>query len=346
VKQLEFIRNENIGDLLEIFLVSSIVSLLVIRFLLYVTNYPQLATANFHIAHMLWGGFFMMTAIVLLLSYLGKRMKETCAIIGGIGFGTFIDELGKFITKENDYFFEPTLMLIYFIFLLLFFLFRFLEKYRVLTEKEYLMNSLEMFEDVILNDIDQKEQKKLLSFLDKARNKNEDNKLVEGLIDLTEDIVPVKPKKPNVIEKIIYFIDNLFEIIISSKHFHNLLITFLIITTIWGLLRALLVISLLGTNLVSIEEAFNAQNTLMATGEFLTNFISTVMALFGLVYLKINRMNGLTLLKYSLLISILVTQFFVFYREQLSAITTLLINTFLLIGINELISEAKKEKAK
>lgn len=344
MKQLEFIRNEDIGDLLEVFFVSSIVSILIIRFLLYITGYPQLATANFHIAHMLWGGFFMMAAIVLLLSYLGKRMKETAAIIGGIGFGTFIDELGKFITKENDYFFEPTLMLIYFIFLSLFFLFRFLEKYRVLSDKEYLMNALEMFEDAVLNNLDRREQRKLLSFLEKARHKNEENIIITQLIKISEHIIPTPAKKPNVFEKTISFIDNLFEIIIDSKKFHNLLITFLLLTTIWGLIRAILVISLLSTNSVSVNEAFDSENMIVALGEFISNIVSTILALSGFIILKFNRLKGLTFLKYSLLISVLVTQFFVFYREQLSAITTLLINTFILIGINQLISESKKNK--
>lgn len=43
-------------------------------------------------------------------------MQRLCALIGGIGFGLFIDELGKFITRDNNYFFQPTIGLIYAVF--------------------------------------------------------------------------------------------------------------------------------------------------------------------------------------------------------------------------------------
>ena len=38
----------------------------------------------------------------------GQTRQALAAIVGGAGFGTFIDELGKFITSDNDYFFRPT----------------------------------------------------------------------------------------------------------------------------------------------------------------------------------------------------------------------------------------------
>jgi len=108
----------NTVTLLEYFLISAVSSVLLIRFFLFITNYPQLGSNGLHIAHMLWGGLFMFIAILLALISLNNKLKLYIAILGGIGFGTFIDELGKFITSDNNYFFEPTIAIIYTFFIL------------------------------------------------------------------------------------------------------------------------------------------------------------------------------------------------------------------------------------
>jgi hypothetical protein len=87
-------------------------------------GYPQLGGGDFHIAHMLWGGLIMGISLILALTYKGKSVDQTVAILGGIGFGVFIDELGKFVTSNNDYFFKPTVALIYLLFILFFFFVR------------------------------------------------------------------------------------------------------------------------------------------------------------------------------------------------------------------------------
>src|SRR3989344_9602961 len=134
------IRNIDAGDLFENFLVSAITSLLGIRFYLSLTGFPQVGIGELRIAHMLWGGLLMLIAILLIINFLNKPILRIGAIVGGLGFGLFIDELGKFITRDNNYFFEPTIVLLYIIFVLLFLLARMVEKHQVYTQKEYLMN--------------------------------------------------------------------------------------------------------------------------------------------------------------------------------------------------------------
>ncbi|MBI2641545.1 hypothetical protein HYW87_03015 [Candidatus Roizmanbacteria bacterium] len=135
-----FIRDIEIDRLFDNFLVSAVFSILGIRFFLKVTSYPQLGGANFHIAHMLWGGFFMLIAITLLLAFINRSIKNISSILGGIGFGVFIDELGKFITRDNNYFYKPTIAFIYVIFILLYLLFRAIEKHKSFTKEEYSVN--------------------------------------------------------------------------------------------------------------------------------------------------------------------------------------------------------------
>src|SRR5437764_10337313 len=106
-------RNIEIRSLLDTFFVFAIATILIIRLQLWATNYPKLGGGKLHIAHMLWGGVGMLVAIIILLSFLSRGRRHFAAILGGIGFGFFIDEIGKFVTSDSDYFFKPAAGMIY-----------------------------------------------------------------------------------------------------------------------------------------------------------------------------------------------------------------------------------------
>lgn len=112
----------------EIFFISAVSTILITRFYLHLASYPQVGGGGLHIAHMLWGGLLMLTSIFLLFSFTGRFIFFLASLLSGIGFGLFIDELGKFLTSDNNYFFEPTIALIYVIFVILYLFFHLTQK--------------------------------------------------------------------------------------------------------------------------------------------------------------------------------------------------------------------------
>jgi hypothetical protein len=55
----------------------------------------------------------MFIAVLLPLVLSNLWAIQASALLGGVGIGLFIDEVGKFITQTNDYFFPPAHSLIY-----------------------------------------------------------------------------------------------------------------------------------------------------------------------------------------------------------------------------------------
>lgn len=129
---------------LEWFLLTAVTTILVIRTQLWLTHYPQLGGDGLHIAHLLYGGIFMVIALWFGLIYLNRWSRAVTAIVGGIGFGFFIDELGKFITSDNNYFFKPAAGLIYVIFIIMFLIIRELSRRQRLNPRTALANALSL----------------------------------------------------------------------------------------------------------------------------------------------------------------------------------------------------------
>ena len=184
-----FPRNLALGPLFELFLVSAVVSLLLIRGLLALTGFPQVGGGGLHIAHMLWGGLLMLASLLLLLGFIGRRLLFLTALLSGVGFGTFIDELGKFITSDNDYFFRPAIAIVYVIFILLFLAFRGLEALRIYSEQELVANAFELTREAALHGRRPVHSAPVLTYL---REHAGDDPLLAACRDLLER-TPVRP---------------------------------------------------------------------------------------------------------------------------------------------------------
>jgi hypothetical protein len=119
-----FVRSVDLARHLDLFLVAAVGSVIGNRVFLVITGYPQVGNGTLHISHAIWGGLMMAIAIIIAVTYLTPGLRTAVALLGGIGFGFFVDELGKFITRDVNYFFKPTFSLIYITFVTMFFAFR------------------------------------------------------------------------------------------------------------------------------------------------------------------------------------------------------------------------------
>ena len=81
--------------LLDTFLICAVLTILIVRTELYLTNYPQVGGHGLHIAHLLWGGLLMLIAQIILLAFVIPSARQVAAVLGGIGFGLFMDEVGQ-----------------------------------------------------------------------------------------------------------------------------------------------------------------------------------------------------------------------------------------------------------
>ncbi len=115
---LRFVRRDSAERYLSVVLLSFAASVSLTRLFLSLTGYPQIGGGELHIAHALWGGLLLFIAALLPLIIANRWVFGTSATLAGIGVGLFIDEVGKFITQRNDYFYPAAAPIIYTFFLL------------------------------------------------------------------------------------------------------------------------------------------------------------------------------------------------------------------------------------
>jgi hypothetical protein len=120
LRLVRVVRNVEFSRLFDAFFIAAISTILVTRFILQVTGFPQLGNSQLHISHLLPGSLLMLVAILLLLSAVNRAVRDFSALVAGIGFGLVWDEVGKFVTQDYNYFFKATPGLIYITFVALY----------------------------------------------------------------------------------------------------------------------------------------------------------------------------------------------------------------------------------
>ncbi len=106
------------GRLVTLMAVGFGLTVVITRLYLMASGYPKIGGTTYHIAHALFGGLLLVIACVLQLLSSGRTAIVWAAVFAGVGLGLFIDEVGKFITADNNYFFPLAAPIIYLAFLL------------------------------------------------------------------------------------------------------------------------------------------------------------------------------------------------------------------------------------
>ena len=319
------VRNSEAGELLELFLVAAIASVLVIRAYLAATGYPQLGGDGLHIAHMLWGGAFMMVALVLLLTFLNRTLQRPAAILAGIGFGTFIDELGKFITSDNDYFFEPTIGIIYIIFILIFLLLRSVRRARSLTPDEALVNALNQMEEAADGVLDPHAKAHTLALLDQC---DPSHPLVPHLREFAESVETEPDDTASFYFRLKEWMLGHYGSVVRKKWFGRV---FLGLFVAWGIAQ---VVTLGDLNLDLFGESSEQDSDWVRSAQAASTFVSGVLVLIGVWVWRFSRAGAYRWFMRATLVSIFITQVFIFFDSELAAIYGLVVNVLAYVGLS------------
>ncbi len=191
------LRSYDSGRRLDLFLVCAVGSVIGNRVFLIITGYPQLGNGTLHISHAIWGALMMAVAVIFSISFLAPNNRTFIAFIGGCGFGWFIDELGKFITRDVNYFFKPTIALIYFVFITMYLVFRGIQR-RAYTADEAVLNGLEAVKSAAIGELSEPRRRSAMSLLEQT---GADDAIARQVRSLLADASGLPDPRPNRFER-------------------------------------------------------------------------------------------------------------------------------------------------
>lgn len=155
------VKRENAERYMLLSLVSFASTVILTRLFLQLAGYPQLGNSQLHIAHVLWGGLLLFIASLLPLILANRWAYNTAAVLSGVGVGLFIDEVGKFITQNNDYFYPPAAPIIYAFFLLTVLIYLRVRRPVESEPRTVLYHVLENMTEVLDHDLDPAEKARM-----------------------------------------------------------------------------------------------------------------------------------------------------------------------------------------
>jgi len=316
----------------ETFFFAAISTVVLVRAFLIVTGYPKVGGHGLHVAHVLWGGLFMGAAIAIAMIYPGSRWRHRAAIIGGVGFGLFIDEVGKFLTSSVNYFYKPAIAIIYVVFVAFYLTVRDVVMRRPLSQPQRLAIASTALADLALGQLGSGGRAYALGVLDSAEPDVLGEHLRSALLCEPLGASVAEARLTVLREKLIDRARGLLGHPLAHVGVYAVIVVQLVV--VLGQLAVLVIQPSLGES--------DGSNTTIRGAEIVTA-ISGAYTLFGLVRaMRGDRSGALRVLFRSVLITVLVTQTFVFAEYQAIGILGLLVDLGL-FGLLRVAGEAKPD---
>ena len=288
----------------ELFFVTSIATILLVRMILAATGWPQLGGGKIHFAHLLWGGVGMLLAFILFMAMQGRLWNFLATLSAGIGFGLFLDELGKFITSDNDYFFQPAIAIMYVLFVVLFFVFRALGRVDRMGPETALVNSFDFAKEAVMRAMNTGERDEALYVLGRA---DQADPMVQAISAVLRE-VRVPDSGPNPAQQLWQRVTQLVERLVGRRWFRRVVLWWFILTTLVWLLNPIL------------YAADGSSITAMDLGGMLSGTATGVCTLLGILHWRASKLRAYRWFERGALIAILIGEFFSFYHYQVWAV--------------------------
>jgi len=315
-------RSADLGRRLDLFLVCAVGSVIANRVFLIITGYPQLGNGTLHISHAIWGALMMAVAIIFSIAFLAPNNRTFIAFIGGCGFGWFIDELGKFITRDVNYFFQPTIALIYIVFIAMYLVFRGIER-RDLGPDEALLNALEALKSAAIGELSEPRRAASLALLDRT---GADDPLARQVRVLLNDAAGLPTPTPNRFARWGRDVRDWYLGLTTRRWFTRAVIWWFVVV---GSLQLVVAVALAADHhgIRGLEE----WATVISSG------VSGALIVVGVVRLRDQRLSAYRWFERGVLVQIFVTQVFEFAQEQITGVFGLAFNILLWIAIRSMI---------
>lgn len=310
-----FVRIADGTEYVQLLTITAIATVLLVRGFLELTDYPQIGSKSLHIAHVLWGGLAMVCALVLALLFVGRGARIWTAMLGGIGLGLFVDEIGKFVTSTNDYFYRPAASIIYVTFALLVLMTSLINRDKLTDKPERIVNASLIATVGLASGLTPQRRAEALEAL-KGRD-DDQGRAMRHLLGTIPDYTHSSYYDRFVAPVFAFFSSAARRRLITT----TVLVAFAISAVVFSVIYVTKSIALLSGNEVEGVVERQAIYAIAAS-----NTLSAILGTIGAFLLLVKHKLALRLFQFAILVNLLFGQIFNFTDSQFSAVVGLPFN--------------------
>lgn len=317
----------------------------------------------------------MLIALIMLLTFLDHSVKDVAAVVGGVGFGAFIDEIGKLITSDNDYFFQPAVALIYIVFVLLYLVIRIIGRERLLSCDDRMANAFDIMKEISIHKIRPEDRQLALTLLQECP----EGVVKKNLEDILLNTPPDYTNGMSLALRFKHLVNRWYRYAVTKWWFSGAVIgffAFVSITSLYSLIVAVQwstglalgisgAVLLVGVLLLERQSRLRHLHLLVSVviivvsilvtwslfislkvhplsflnwARLVFTSVSGIITVVGLLLMPVSRLRAYHIFRLSILFSIFLTQVLSFYQSQFLALAGLLVDILILLALRYMIS--------